>query len=267
MVKHAGRLAVFVLLALVLWMGLDLLLRGASSFYPGYLFDAPRDLGREGGIGPLLVNTALIVSLAVTLATLISLPAAVLYTELAGGPLRRLLAVLLDVGVGVPRIVWGLFGGVVFGGFLGYGFSVITGVATLTCLLAPILVTGFVSGLRAVDPALREQCEALGVSRFTTVWTQLVPAARPALVASLALAIGRGFGDAAALFFTAGLAAEVPSSFYDSASTLAVFVFNLLATVPGGQRAAYSAAMVLFAVTLLVQIGIASTGPKERLAR
>lgn len=268
MIRNAGRLAALTLLGLVLWMGVDLALRGAATFYPGYLVDAPKDLGRSGGIGPLLVNTALIVVLSVALAALVSLPAAVLYTELhRAGKLRRVLAALFDVGVGVPRVVWGLFGGVVFGGLLGFGFSVLTGVLTLACLLAPILTTGFIAGLEAVDPGLGEQCAALGLGRLTALRTQIIPAARPALVATLALASGRGFGDAAALYFTAGLAAEVPSSLYDSASTLAVFVFNLLTTVPGGQQAAYPAAAVLFAVTLLVQLGIAATSRKERFAR
>lgn len=266
MVRRLGGLATLLLLGLVLWIGGDLAIRGSDGFYTGYLIDAPRDLGRAGGIGPLLVNTTLIVVLSVALAVLLSLPAAVVYTELASAPWRRPLRALLDIGVGVPRIVWGLFGGVVFGGLLGYGFSVLTGVLTLTCLLAPILATGFIAGLEAVDPELREQCAALGVSRFTTVWTQVVPAARPALVAAVALATGRGFGDAAALFFTAGLSAELPSSLFDSASTLAVFVFNLLATVPGGQKSAYSAAAVLFLITFLIQLVIASAGRRQALA-
>lgn len=268
MIRPAGRLAALALFGLVLWIGVDLALRGAASFYPGYLVDSPQDLGRSGGIGPLLVNTALIVALSVLLAALVSLPAAVLYTEFRGAAgLRRVLAALFDVGVGVPRVVWGLFGGVVFGGLLGFGFSVVTGVLTLACLLAPILTTGFIAGLEAVDPAIGEQCAALGLGRLTALSTQIIPAARPALVATLELALGRGFGDAAALYFTAGLATEVPSSLYDSASTLAVFVFNLLTTVPGGQQAAYPAAAVLFAVTLIVQLAIAATGRKERFAR
>ncbi len=268
MIRVAGALATLLLVGLVAGLGVDLAVRGAAGFYPGYLVDAPRDLGRAGGIGPLLANTALVVSLAVALATLVSLPAAVVYTELPGPPaLRRAVHAVLDVGVGTPRIVWGLFGGAFFGGALGWGFSVATGVATLACLLAPILATGFISGLAAVDPGLSDQCAALGVSRWTAAWTQVVPAARPALVASLALAAGRGLGDAAALYFTAGLAADVPSSIFDSASTLAVFVFNLLATVPGGQRSAYSAAAVLFAVTLAVQLVIAAAGRRETFAR
>lgn len=268
MVRRAGALAVLLLVGLVAWMGGDLAVRGAPGFHAGYLIEAPRDLGRAGGIGPLLVNTGLIVTLAVALAALVSLPAAVLYTEILKAPAaRRVLKALLDVGVGAPRIVWGLFGGVFFGGVLGFGFSVATGVVTLACLLAPILATGFVAGLEAVDPGLHEQCAALGVSRWTAVWTQIVPASRPALVSTLALAAGRGLGDAAALYFTAGLAAEVPSSLFDSAATLAVFVFNLLSTVPGGQQAAYSAATILFVTALLVQLVIAAAGRREGLAR
>lgn len=266
MVRRAGALATLLLVGLVLWLGVDLAVRGAAGFYPGYLSEAPRDLGRAGGIGPLLVNTALVVTLAVALAALVSLPTALLYTELAGPPaLRRTLRGLLDVGVGAPRILWGLFGGVVFGGVFGFGFSVLTGVVTLACLLAPILATGFIAGLEGVPASLREQCAALGVSRWVAVWTQVLPTARPALAATVALAVGRGFGDAAALFFTAGLATEVPSSFFDSAATLAVFVFNLLSTVPGGQSAAYSAAAVLFAITLVIQLGIAAAGRRESL--
>lgn len=268
MIRRLGMLASLLLVGLVLWLGGDLAVRGAGGFYRGYLLDAPADLGRAGGIGPLLLNTALIVSLSVALATLVSLAAAVLYTQrLPVQWVRRALHAMLDVGVGMPRIVWGLFGGVFFGGVLGFGFSVITGVLTLSCLLAPILATGFIGGLQGVDPELRSQCEALGVGRWTALWTQVIPAARPALVASIALATGRGFGDAAALFFTAGIATELPTSLLDPAATLAVFIFNLLTTVPGGQTSAYSAAAVLFAISLLVQVGIAATGRREALAR
>lgn len=266
MIRHLGRLAAFLFLALVAWMGLDLALRSAGTLDLAYLVRAPRDLGRSGGIGPLLANTVLVVGSAVALASIVSLPAAVLLSELEGRP-RRLLQGLLDVGVGAPRIIWGLFGGVVVGGFLGFGFSVITGVVTLACLLAPILITGFLDGLEAVDPALRDQCDALGISRFVTVWTQVVPSARPALAASLALAVGRGLGDAAALFFTAGVLAEIPGSLWDSAATLAVFIFHLLSTVPGGQPAAYPAAAVLFTLTFCVQLAIAAAGRRERFSR
>ena len=64
-------------------------LRGASGLYGGYLFEAPRDLGRADGIGPLLVSTALIVTLALALAISLSLPTAILYCELPGPRWRK----------------------------------------------------------------------------------------------------------------------------------------------------------------------------------
>ncbi len=268
MIRHLGAVATFLLLALVLWMGGDLVMRGASGFSLAYLIEAPRDMGRAGGIGPVLVSTAVIVSLATLLAGLVSLLTAIAYTELASPSwCRRMVYAVLDIGVGVPRIVWGLFGGVVVGGILGFGFSLLTGIVTLACLLAPILTTGFIAGLQAVDPTLREQCDALGVSRWITVWRQIIPAARPALIASVALAVGRGCGDAAALMFTAGVTATMPHSLFDSGATLAVHVFHLLTTVPGGQPAAYTAAAVLFGLTLIIQVGIACTQRQEGLTR
>ena len=267
MTKVSGAITTTLLVGLVVWIGCDLAVRGAGGFYPGYLFENPTDLGRAGGIGPVLISTGVVVSLAVTLAFLVSLPSAIVYVELLGSNwLSSAYQALLDVGVGVPRIVWGLFGGVLFGGFMGFGFSMLTGVITLACLLAPILATGFIAGLRAVDPTLRAQCAALGVSRWTTVWTHTLPAARPALVASTALAVARGCGDAAALLFTAGVTTELPRSLLDPGATLAVFVFHLLSTVPGGQKAAYTAAAVLFFVTFGIQVGIACANRRERFA-
>ena len=259
MIRTLGLLSVLLITGLTLFMGVDLLVRGAGGFSVSYLFAPTQDLGRAGGIGPVLLSTMMIVGAATLLATLFSLPTAVAYTEMVGPSwFRRFVHALLDTGVGVPRIVWGLFGGVFFGGVLGFGFSALTGVITLACLLAPILATGFIEGLEAVDPELREQCRALGVSPWKTLWLQIFPAARPSLVASMALAVGRGFGDAAALLFTAGLVTRFPDSMFDSAATLAVFIFNLLTSVPGGQKAAYTAAAVLYLITLALQIGIAA---------
>ncbi len=268
MIRRLGALATLMLVGLVLWMGCDLAMRGASGLSPSYMVESPRDLGRSGGIGPILMSTGVVVLLATTLAALVSLPTAIAYTELAhSAGSSRFVFVVLDVGVGVPRIVWGLFGGVFFGGVLGLGFSLLTGIATLACLLAPILATGFIAGLQAVDPALRNECDALGVSRWISVWRQVVPAARPALIASVALAVGRGCGDAAALMFTAGATSRMPQSLWDPGATLAVHIFHLLATVPGGQPAAYTAAAVLFGLTLLIQVGLACTQRKEGLSR
>ncbi|HWM25214.1 MAG TPA: ABC transporter permease subunit [Chthoniobacterales bacterium] len=268
MIRIPGIIATLLLTALVAWMGCDLFYRGASGLHAGYLFEAPRNLGRSGGIGPMLASTGIIVGLATLLAGLVSLPLAVAYTELAApAGLRKIIRSALDIGVGVPRIVWGLFGAAFFGGYCGFGFSLLSGVLTLACLLAPIMTTGFITGLEMVENEVREQCAALGVDSWQTAWRQVVPVALPGLTAPLALAAGRGCGDAAALLFTAGVAMQMPSSLLDPGATLSVFVFHLLGTVPGGQNAAYSAAAVLFIITLVIQLAITILTREERYAQ
>ncbi len=267
MIRKAGALATALLVTLTIGIGVDLFVRGATGFRPDYLVSAPRDLGRGGGIGPILVSTGIIVGAATLLATVLSFPAAVFITEIRRPAwFGRFSLITLNIGIGVPRIVWGVFGAALFGGVLGLGFSVATGVLTLTCLLAPIMTTGFVSGLNAVDPALAAQCRALGASRWVTVWRQIVPAARPALAATAALAAGRGMGDAAALLFTSGVVASMPHSWFDSAATLAVYIFHLLTSVPGGQQAAYTAAALLFVMAALVQVSVAWVNGQQRFA-
>ena len=267
MIKIAGIIATLLIVVLAAWMGCDLFYRGASGLHAGYLTEAPRDLGRAGGIGPMLASTGVIVGLATLLAALVSLPLAVAYTELkAPSGLRKIVRSSLDIGVGVPRIVWGLFGGAFFGGYCGLGFSILSGILTLACLLAPIMTTGFIGALEMVEDEVREQCAALGIDSWQTAWRQVVPVALPGLTAPVALAAGRGCGDAAALLFTAGVAMQMPSSLLDSGATLSVFVFHLLATVPGGQNAAYSAAAVLFIITLLIQLAITMLTREGRFA-
>jgi len=267
MIRAAGALATALLVVLTIGIGVDLFVRGAAGFCPDYLVGEPHDLGRSGGIGPILVSTGIIVGAATLLATALSFPAAVFITEVRRPAwFGRFSQITLNIGIGVPRIVWGVFGAALFGGVLGLGFSVATGVLTLTCLLAPIMTTGFVSGLSAVDPTLAEQCRALGASRWVTVWRQLVPAARPALAATAALAAGRAMGDAAALLFTSGVAVSVPHSWFDPAATLAVYIFHLLTSVPGGQQAAYTAAAVLFALAAAVQLAVSWAHGEQRFA-
>lgn len=268
MIKIPGIIATLLLTAMVVWMGCDLFHRGAAGLHADYLIDAPRDLGRSGGIAPMLATTGIIVGLATLLAALISLPLAVANTELeAPAAFRTVVRSALDIGVGVPRIVWGLFGAAFFGGYCGFGISLLSGVLTMACLLAPIMTTGFITALEMVDNEVREQCAALGVDRWGTAWRQVVPAALPGLSAPLALAVGRGCGDAAALLFTAGVSMQMPHSLFDPGATLSVFIFHLLATVPGGQNAAYSAAAVLFVITLLIQLAITLVTREKRYAQ
>ncbi|TQV88339.1 ABC transporter permease subunit [Aliikangiella coralliicola] len=255
-------------LGLILAIGFDLYTEAADVFYDGYLTDKPSDLGTKGGIAPIILNTFIIVGLAIAIAFPFSLAAAATYTMvLKSQPttLQRLFIFLIDLGIGIPRIVWGLAGAAIFSGLFGLGFSIISGVLTLALLLSPILTFGFIAGIESLEKQLKIQCQVLGLTDLVTFWMQLIPSAKSALLTTTLIAVGRGFGDAAALLFTSGIASRIPSSILDPAATLSVWVFQLTTAIPGGEKRAFAAAFILFTITLIIQ-GCLSISNKKRFS-
>jgi phosphate transport system permease protein len=182
----------------------------------------------------------------------------------AGGPGRAPYRTLIDVGVAVPHLLWGLGGAALLGEGLGLGYSAATGVVTLAGLLTPILVGGFLDGLTRAGAGVLPAARALGLPEWRIWAWYVLPRARPALLAACLLASGRACGDAAALYFTAGLGMRLLTGWDQSASTLAVHVLKLAADVAGGQDAAFAAAFVLLCLTALIQLPllILSANPK-----
>ncbi|MEM6945492.1 MAG: hypothetical protein AAF565_17245 [Pseudomonadota bacterium] len=256
MLKLSERL--LAVLPVVVLAGLGLFLAPAAlermSF--DYLTAAPLDQGRAGGIGPTLVNTLAIVGAGLALAVPPALAGAVLYVlaEGAPGPWARGWRALMEVGVSLPRLLWGLAGAAVFGGLLGLGVSALTGALTLACLLAPILATGFLEALGRAWAQIGPAAAATGVAPLRALLSLGLREARPALLVALSMAMGRGFGDAAALLLTAGIGLHLLGSPAEPASTLAVLIYYLAVEIGGGREAAMSAAFVLLTLTAGLQM-------------
>jgi phosphate transport system permease protein len=238
-----------------LWILADLLYYGLSSLSWEFLTAAPRDAGRAGGIGPLVVSTLLILAVCLAVAVPLGLGCAAWLAEVAGrGSLGRWVRRCLDLLAAVPSIVFGLFGTVFFCQVLGLGFSILAGGLTLACMVLPILVRATEAGFRSVPPELRQGAAALGMGRFATLRHLLLPAALPGLVVGLVLGIGRALAETAALLFTSGYVTRMPSSLWDSGRALSVHIYDLTMNVPGGEANAYGTALVL----LLLLVGIHS---------
>lgn len=235
------------MLADVLWRGLPML-----SFE--FLIEAPRNAGRDGGIGPTLIATLWILGIAVLAAVPLGLATAVWLSEFSRGHDRRRRAIRLslDTLAGVPSIVFGLFGNVLFSLVLGLGFSILSGGLTLACMALPIIIRTAEEGLEAAPPELRQQALALGMAHSTFVLRLLLPAALPALVAGTLLGIGRALAETAALIFTSGYVDRMPGSWLDSGRALSVHIYDLSMNVPGGESRAYAAAVVLVLLILII---------------
>ena len=249
--------ATFLVGAAFAWLLADLQMQGAARIDWSFLTSAPRNAGRSGGIAPILVSTLLIVLVAISVAAPLGLATAVFLAEVVrrGGRTERLIGLSLDVLAGIPSIVFGLFGNAFFCIWLGLGFSILAGGLTLACMVLPILIRTAESGLRMIPNDWRLGAAALGLSRATTLWQILIPAAAPALLAGLMLGIGRAMAETAALVFTSGYVDRMPSSLWDSGRTISVHIYDLSMNVAGGDQSAYASALVLIVLLVVINSG------------
>lgn len=98
----------------------------------------------------------------------------------------------------------------------------------------------------------RLSAAALGLSRTTTLFHLLLPAAVPGLLVGLVLGVGRAIAETAALIFTSGYVDRMPESLLDSGRALSIHIFDLSMNVSGGDANAYASALVLIILLLII---------------
>ncbi|MCG8420950.1 MAG: phosphate ABC transporter permease PstA [Proteobacteria bacterium] len=244
-----------ILVAVVfVWLLADIVIGGIAKLSWTFLTEAPRDAGRAGGIAPILVSTALILAVCMVASVPLSLATAILLAEFtpADGIFGRVVRRSLDVLAGVPSIVFGLFGYAFFCNTLGLGFSILSGGLTLACMVLPLLIRTTEEGMRSLSDDYRRAAAALGMTRTTTIFKVLLPAALPSLIVGLILSIGRASAETAALIFTSGYVDRMPSSLWDSGRAITVHILDLAINVPGGTENAYATALVLVMALLII---------------
>ncbi len=236
------------------WLLGDILWRGTGQLSWSFLVDLPRHAGRAGGIGPIIVSTALLLTVCMAAAMPLGVGTAVFLAEFTSLENRfgRIVRRSLDVLSGVPSIVFGLFGNTFFCVYLGMGFSILSGGLTLACMVMPILIRSTEEGLRSVPREYRQGAAALGMSRTATLVHLLLPAAMPGLVVGLILGVGRAIAETAALIFTSGYVDRMPESLFDSGRSLSIHIFDLSMNVAGGDSNAYASALILIAMLVLI---------------
>jgi phosphate transport system permease protein len=239
-----------------LWLIGDVLWNGWNHLSLSFIFSAPQNAGREGGIGPILLSTLLIVGVCMGVALPMGLGTALFLSEYTRHDhvLGRLIRGSLDVLAGVPSIVFGLFGNALFCQALGLGFSILSGGLTLACMVLPILIRTVEESFRAISRDQRLSAAALGLSTPTTIRTILLPAAIPGLLVGGILGMGRAIAETAALIFTSGYVDRMPESLMDSGRSLAVHIYDLAMNVAGGNPHAYATALVLVGVLLIINL-------------
>ena len=215
---------------------------------------------------PALINTVIMTGLSLLIAVPLGIFAAIFLVEYAkrGNKFMGVIRLTTETLSGIPSIVYGLFGMLFFVNTLGWGFSLLAGAFTLSIMILPLIMRQTEESLKSVPDSYREGSFGLGAGKLRTVFRIVLPSAVPGILAGVILAIGRIVGETAALMYTAGTVAKVPSSVMGSGRTLAVHMYNL-ASEGLYMDQAYATAVVL--LVLVVGINTISGVIAKRLTK
>lgn len=200
----------------------------------------------NASVVPALLNTLVVVALSLAIAVPLGIFSAIYLVEYSkkGNRFVKVVRVTAETLAGIPSIVYGLFGYLLFVTTLGFGYSLLAGALTLSIMILPVILRTTEEALQSVPDLYREGSFGLGAGKLRTVFRIVLPSAAPGILAGVILAVGRLVGETAALIFTAGTVAQTPDSLLGSGRTLAVHLYALwnegLAT-----EKAYATAVIL----------------------
>jgi phosphate transport system permease protein len=241
-------------LLILIFIIVNISIKGLPQVTLSFLSQDPQDMGRHGGIFSTIVSTAYITLLAIILASPLGVGTAIYLTEYTReGWATRIIRFGAECLAGVPSIILGLFGFVLFVLKLGFGWSILSGGLTLAIMVLPIIIRTSEEAIKAVPQEYREVCFSLGMSQWQTITRIVLPSALPGITTGIMLSVGRSLGETAVLLFTAGSALRMPASLFDSGRTMAVH-FYILAREGISMPNAYGTAAILMISILLINL-------------
>ncbi|MCM3702940.1 phosphate ABC transporter permease PstA [Paenibacillus macerans] len=275
--KTADKIATAVIIALagvivLIMVGLlgFILVRGLGHISFDFLTSPPETIKAGGGIGPQLFNSLFLLVLTLIITIPLGLGAGIYMSEYAKpGKLTNFIRLIVEVLSSFPSIVVGLFGLLVIVNVFGFGFSLFSGALALTVFNLPLMVRITEQGMASVPQAQKEASLALGLSKWKTISSIMLPIAMPVILTGTILAAGRVFGEAAALLFTAGMSSPrldfgnwnplsptSPLNPFRPAETLAVHIWkiNSEGLAPDAPEIAAGASAVLIITVLLFNL-------------
>ncbi len=248
--------AVFICLMLA-GMIFFILKRGLPHITLDFLTQKPSLLNDTVGILPNLLNTLYIILMTLVIVMPLGVGSAIYLREYAKNQKAvRLIELAAETLSGIPSIIYGLVGMLIFVQFCSLGTSLIAGALTLVIMTLPTVMRTTQESLKTVPDSYREGALGLGSGKWHMIRTVVLPSASDGIAAGCILAIGRIVGESAALLFTAGMANEMLNlkeavSPGGAGSTLTVSMY-MYAKERGDFETAFAIAAILLILTLLI---------------
>jgi phosphate transport system permease protein len=265
------RCCLYLVLAVILVFLWDVISKGGGAISWEFLTQAPRRGMTQGGIFPAIVGTFLVTMVTAILAIPLGMFAAIYLNEYAQqNRLTRLIRLSIRNLSGVPSIVYGLFGVILFVNILRLGTSILSAGLTLGLLTLPWTITASEEALKTVPNSFREGALALGATKWQSIRTNVLPYAIPGMLTGTVLGLARAAGETAPILFTgaAYYLPLLPKSLKDQFMALPYHLY-ILATqhhdITGVRPLAYGTALVL--IVLVLGMNLAAVIVRYRLRR
>jgi len=247
-------------LAMVVYFVAVILIRGLPRITWTFLSTAPSAIEGTIGIFPSIANTLYIVIFALLLSVPIGVGGAIYLNEYAKSKrLVRTIEFAAETLAGIPSVLFGVFGYVVFCSLFGFGVSLIAGICTLTIMVLPIMIRTSQEALRSVPHSYREGALGMGSTKWYMVRKILLPSSLKGILSGIILSTGRMVSESAALLMVAGgLASQrMPGGLWTQltspGASLSVNLYRY-SYLRGDNDTAFGIAAVLLIIVILLNL-------------
>lgn len=244
-----------------------ILYRGLSNISWTLISTKPSLIRGTTGILPNILNTLYIIMITLVFVLPIGVGAAIYLNEYATNrKFVRIIELATETLAGIPSIIYGLVGLLVFVQFFSLGTSLIAGAFTLVVMTLPTIIRTTQESLKTVPASYREGALGLGAGKWHMIRTVVLPCVIDGVVTGCILSIGRIVGESAALLFTAGMADEILSvkealNPGNAGSSLTVALY-MYAKERGRFDVAFAIAVILLALTFLINMSAKAAASK-----
>ena len=257
--KNLVWLSAVIICLLLVGMLCFILTKGLPHISLKFLTTKPSLLNGTAGILPNLLNTLYIIVITLLIVLPLGVGSAVYLNEYAKNKKAvRLIELATETLAGIPSIIYGLVGMLIFVQFCSLGTSLLAGAFTLVIMTLPTIIRTTQESLKTVPDSYREGSLGLGAGKWYMIRTAVLPSAIDGIVTGCILSVGRIVGESAALLFTAGMANEILNpvqavSKGGAGSTLTVSMY-MYAKERGDFDTAFAIAAILLILTLLLNV-------------
>lgn len=249
-----------------------ILYRGLPHISWTFVFTKPSLLKGTVGILPNILNTLYIIIITLAIVLPLGVGAAIYLNEYAKNrKFVEIIELAAETLAGIPSIIYGLVGMLLFVQFFSLGTSLMAGALTLVIMTLPTIIRTTEESLKTVPKAYREGALGLGAGKWYMIRTVVLPCVIDGVVTGCILSVGRVVGESAALLFTAGMANEMLTALEavrpgNSGSSLTVALY-MYAKERGEFDAAFAIAAILLVLTFIINMSAKAAAGKLKQKR